>query len=88
MIEYGYDINDMKAFTDETLSVEIPIESISKDALEKILGGTVITRCKDCKYWDSEITQTAVPNMRSCIYWGKIGTLGIDYCSRAKRKEE
>ena len=47
-----------------------------------------VIRCKDCTYWDSEITQTAVPNMRSCIYWGRIGTLGIDYCSRAVRKEE
>ena len=47
-----------------------------------------VCRCKDCTYWDSEITQTAVPNMRSCIYWGRIGTLGIDYCSRAVRKEE
>lgn len=47
-----------------------------------------LIRCRDCTYWDSEITQTAVPNMRSCLWWGKIGTFEIDYCSRAVRKEE
>ena len=68
---------------------------ISEDhAVKKIIDemptvdAVPVIRCKDCTYWDSEITQTAVPNMRSCIYWGRIGTLGIDYCSRAVRKEE
>jgi hypothetical protein len=45
-------------------------------------------RCKDCKYWSTETEQTAVPNMHKCTWWRTIGTLPIDFCSRAERRGE
>lgn len=50
--EYGYDISNAHAFKDEEMTIEIPIKSISKEAMEKILGGVPIVRCKDCVYYD------------------------------------
>lgn len=91
MTEYGYDISDMKAFTDESLSVEIPIESVPKDALEKILGGIAITRCKDCKYYEPDLYANP---WGVCCHWGWIvndtgHTVAENgYCYRAERKEE
>lgn len=46
-----------------------------------------LIRCKDCRYWSAEIEQTAIPNMHKCTWWRNIGTLPIDFCSRAERKE-
>lgn len=47
---------------------------------------TKVIRCMDCKYWSAETEQTAVPNMHKCTWWRTIGTLPIDFCSRAERK--
>ena len=47
-----------------------------------------VIRCKDCKYWSTETEQTAVPNMHKCTWWRTIGTLPIDFCSRAERRGE
>lgn len=90
-MEYGYDISDMKAFTDKSLSVEIPIESVPKDAIEKILGGIAITRCKDCRYYEPDLY--ANPWGTCCHREWIVGNTGhtVDndgYCYRAERKEE
>ena len=60
---------------------------------EMIFVGSVrqtpeLIRCKDCKYWSAEIEQTAIPNMQKCTWWRTIGTLPIDFCSRAERRGE
>lgn len=47
-----------------------------------------LIRCMDCKYWSAEIEQTAIPNMRKCTWWRTIGTLPIDFCSRAERRDQ
>jgi hypothetical protein len=47
-----------------------------------------VIRCKDCKYWSTETEQTAVPNIHKCTWWRTIGTLPIDFCSRAERRGE
>lgn len=51
MTEYGYDIGNAKLWRGE---IEIPINSISREALEAILGGIAIVRCKDCRHRDPE----------------------------------
>ena len=89
MTEYGYDIGDMKAFTDESLTVEIPIESVPKDYLEKILGGVAIIRCKDCvDYKDYEDM-----GFKFRLSDGQCRRYGCavdkkDFCSHAVRKEK
>ena len=82
MMEYGYDISDLKAFTDESLSVEIPIESVPKDALEKILGGVAIIRCKDCKHWYFD-----ADTGKACEFTN-LGQPEDGFCNWAERKEK
>ena len=48
-IEYGYDIENMKFYLNESFECEIPANSISKEDMQKILGGIPIIRCKNCK---------------------------------------
>lgn len=52
MKEYGYDVGNMKFYSDDTLTFELPANSISKEDMQKILGGIPIVRCKDCKHCD------------------------------------
>ena len=47
-----------------------------------------LIRCADCKYYSTETEQTSMPNMRRCTWWRTIGTLPIDFCSRAERRGE
>lgn len=49
-MDYGYNIGEMKAFSDEEMTIEINVKDISKDTLAKILGGIPIVKCKDCKF--------------------------------------
>ena len=69
-------------------------EYIVKGRLENKTGFMSFTvkqeliRCRDCKYWSAETEQTAIPNMRKCTWWRSIGTLPIDFCSRAERRGE
>ncbi len=76
--EYGFDTHDMHLFKDESLTMELSMDSISKEALAKILDGEPIIRCKDCKHYDSG----------SCRYvYGLIFAKPDSYCSWAERKE-
>lgn len=55
---------------------------------QKPVDAVPVIRCKDCKYWSTETEQTAVLNMHKCTWWRTIGTLPIDFCSRAERRGE
>ena len=46
--EMGYDIGDIKAFSDFELTMEVNISSIPRETLQTILGGLPIVRCRDC----------------------------------------
>lgn len=71
---------------DEKLKTEIAV--LLKDIEEQpTIDAVPVIRCANCKYWSAETEQTAVPNMHKCTWWRTIGTLPIDFCSRAQRKE-
>ena len=67
VIEYGHDISQLHAFKDAEMTIEIPIESISKEALEKILGYIPIVRCRNCKHFSEKSLM--------CKKWSKFGTV-------------
>lgn len=50
MAEYGHDIANFRAFANTKMTIEIPLEDIPEEQLQKILGGIPIVRCKDCKH--------------------------------------
>lgn len=50
MAEYGIDVADVRAWEDETMTIEVPIDEIPEDVLKEILGGTPIVRCRNCKH--------------------------------------
>ena len=66
----------------------IPIIQDGKNCVPDFLQAKELIRCMDCKYWSTETEQTAVPNMHKCTWWRTIGTLPIDFCSRAERRGE
>ena len=82
--EYGFDTHGMRMFTDRTFTCELPMTSVNKKALAKILGGEPIIRCKDCNkdgtskcamaYWDMETGEITAWNRPN------------EYCSRGERK--
>lgn len=54
MAEYGYDIANIRAYSDAEMTIEIPLQDIPEDQFQKILGGISIVRCKDCRYNNDE----------------------------------
>ena len=80
--EYGFDISGMKAFYDAETSVEIPMESLSKDQIAKILGGVPIVRCSVCKHALLE------KNKNGGAYWCEVhhGYRAYnEFCNRGER---
>ena len=93
--EYGYDIAGMRAFQDAGLSVEIPMENLSRTQLETILGGVPIIRCRDClrfelDHWD--VTADGIPLITAheiCTFWGRGCKTSPDgFCYMAERMEK
>ena len=74
MTEYGYDIGNMKAWADKEMTMEIKMSDIPEDALQKILGGIPIVRCKDCLA------------CTTCLMGQYLGLEG--FCSKGELKEE
>lgn len=93
-LDLGYDISQMKAFEDETLTVEVDTSNWTTEQWAAILGGVPIIRCKDCKHFELDHFEnvSGVPLIvghEICTKWGggcKTDTNG--YCFMAKRKEE
>ncbi len=81
--EYGFDTHDMHLFKDEEMTMEISMNSITKEQLAKIIGGEPIIRCKECKYyrWEIDMCNEPYSTAHNIVHED-------DYCSRAERKEE
>ena len=82
--EYGIDTSGMKLFYDESLEFEIPMNSISKDTLAKLIGGVPIIRCKDCKYYTGKWC-TKYSTKQFDI--NDIYKADDDFCSMAERRD-
>lgn len=46
-----------------------------------------VVRCKDCKYWDSYPSCSALPDYHRCRLYRQLATRAIDYCSRGERRD-
>lgn len=77
--------SDCPLFDENTETIQ---SIVLNDRYANIAEYAKVIRCMDCKYWSMETEQTAVPNMRKCTWWRNIGTLPIDFCSRAERRGE
>lgn len=78
MNERGYDTEGMRIFSDETLETEVPLSEIPKEAIEQILGGVLITRCKNCSFFRENW---------KCVTWHMF-VRPDGYCFRAERKPD
>ena len=81
--EYGIDTHGMKLFSDESFECEIPMDSISKETLAKLIGGVPIFRCKDCKFWEQERRDKEYGD---CMYHLSL-THASDFCSFSERRD-
>lgn len=79
MDDIGYDVGNMKAWEDSSMTIEIPIESIPEEALREILGGIPIVRCKDCAH--SEIDDPESTCQYLCHFYGDQWNGAEHYCS-------
>ena len=50
MAEYGFDVANMTAYADESLTLEVNMAEIPNDTLREIMGGEPIVRCRDCAH--------------------------------------
>ena len=78
----------MKEYIAEYIVPVAPADEKGKNLKFDFMNAKRLIRCMDCKYWSMETEQTAVPNMRKCTWWRTIGTLPIDFCSRAERRDQ
>jgi hypothetical protein len=85
--EYGIDTHGMKLFSDESFECEIPMDSISKETLAKLIGGVPIIRCKDCKHYYEKEWVVGGGSYTACWYQAIANAQPDDFCSRAERKE-
>ena len=87
--EYGIDTHGMKLFSDESFECEIPMDSISKEMLAKLIGGVPIIRCKDCKhsvdYYNDGECYCRNPNYSDLIY---ISGGWNHYCGYSERRKK
>ena len=83
--EYGYDTENMRFFTDEEMTIEINLEDIPREVVEKILGGVPIVRCKNC---ENAFKQGLFPDdLVLCKEMSKL-MRKTDYCSLGKGRKE
>ena len=81
--EYGYDIANIHLYEDETMTMEVDISKLSREDIEKVLGGVPIVRCRDCKWWEHGGWYSGWCKQ----YQGSV-TKSEEFCARGKRKDE
>lgn len=88
MADIGFDREGWKAFGDDSFSCEIDASKISDEEMAKILGGTVLVRCKDCKYCESFYHGEQAPKMLTfnCLWWLREMNDTSGFCSHGERK--
>ena len=84
-IRFCYEIGDAPC---RACDIGDTVDYFLDEDISPTIDAVPVVRCKDCKYWSTETEQTAVPNMHKCTWWRTIGTLPIDFCSRAERRGE
>lgn len=74
-------------FRDAELTAELDGSGITDEELAQIIGGTILVRCKDCKYWIREKAEAEAAGTYCGEIDGMIKPGPDDFCSRGRRKE-